>query len=239
MNGETVVKAFIPLPGGATAVYTSGPTLSYFRHPDWLGSSRFASTAARTMYYSGAYAPFGEAYAEAGTADRSFTGQSQDTSAGSTVGLYDFVFREYAQYGRWISPDPAGLAAVDITNPQSWNRYAYVLNGPTNLIDPLGLKKRCTKDDPNFENDCEPPKEPRVDDVNGNGAGAGGGCVIRMGLLSLNLAACPFGRNRAPSAGVTSIIIAHANPANNITPSTGSDHLLSGTRPAQLQHTFY
>ena len=27
----------------------------------------------------------------------------------------------------------------DITNPQSLNRYAYVLNNPTNLIDPLGL----------------------------------------------------------------------------------------------------
>ncbi len=142
MNGQAVTKAFIPLPAGATAVYL-GSTLSYFRHPDWLGSSRFASTPGRTMYYSGAYAPFGEAYAEAGTADRSFTGQNQDTVPGSTTGLYDFLFREYAQYGRWISPDPAGLGAVDPTNPQSWNRYAYVLNSPINLVDPLGLYYRC------------------------------------------------------------------------------------------------
>jgi len=100
MNGQAVSKAFIPLPAGAKAVYTSGPTLSYFRHPDWLGSSRFASTLGRTMYYSGAYAPFGEAYSEAGTADRSFTGQNQDTVSGTTTGLYDFLYREYAQYGR-------------------------------------------------------------------------------------------------------------------------------------------
>jgi len=148
MNGQSVSKAFIPLPGGATAVYTSGPTLSYFRHPDWLGSSRFASTASRTMYYSGAYAPFGETYAEAGTPDRSFTGQNQDTVQGSTTGLYDFMFREYAQYGRWISPDPAGLGAVDPTNPQTWNRYAYVRNNPTGLVDPRGLddNERCTLD---------------------------------------------------------------------------------------------
>ncbi len=139
MNGQIVTKAFIPLPAGATAVYTSGPTLSYFRHPDWLGSSRFASTPGRTMYYSGAYAPFGETYAEAGTADRSFTGQNQDTIQGSTTGLYDFLFREYAQYGRWISPDPAGLGAVNIGNPQTWNSYAYVWNNPTNATDPLGL----------------------------------------------------------------------------------------------------
>ncbi len=135
MSGQAVTKAFIPLPAGATAVYL-GSTLSYCRHPDLLGRSRFASTPGRTMYYSGAYAPFG---AEAGTADRSFTGQNQDTVPGSTTGLYDFLFREYAQYGRWISPDPAGMAAVNPANPQSWNRYAYVLNAPTGLIDPLGL----------------------------------------------------------------------------------------------------
>ncbi len=36
-------------------------------------------------------------------------------------------------------PDPAGLAAVDITNPQTWNRYAYLANNPLNAIDPKGL----------------------------------------------------------------------------------------------------
>jgi len=139
MNGQSVTKAFIPLPAGATAVYTSGPTLSYFRHPDWLGTSRFASTPTRTMYYDAAYVPFGETYSETGTSDRSFTGQNQDTIQGSTTGLYDFMFREYAQYGRWISPDPAGLGATDPGNPQTWNRYAYVVNSPTGLVDPLGL----------------------------------------------------------------------------------------------------
>ncbi len=138
MNGQSVVKAFVPLPAGATAVYV-GSTLSYFRHPDWLGSSRFASTPGRTMYYSGAYAPFGESYAEAGTADRSFTGQNQDTVPDSTAGLYDFLFRQYAQYGRWISPDPAGLAAADPASPQSWNLYAYVRNDPIGKVDPSGL----------------------------------------------------------------------------------------------------
>ncbi len=40
---------------------------------------------------------------------------------------------------RWLSPDPAGMAAVDIMNPQSWNRYAYVGNNPVSRIDPSGL----------------------------------------------------------------------------------------------------
>jgi RHS repeat-associated protein len=138
MNGQTLSKAFVTLPAGAAAVYNSSG-LSYYRHSDWLGSSRFASMPSRAMYSDLAYAPFGETYAEAGTADRSFTGQNQDTSPGSTAGMYDFLFRQYSQYGRWTSPDPAGLAAVNLSNPQSLNRYAYVMNNPTTATDPLGL----------------------------------------------------------------------------------------------------
>ncbi len=114
MNGiSTLLKAFVSLPGGATALYGSSGLVAY-RHPDWLGSSRFAHTPGRAVYYDGAYAPFGESFNETGTPDRSFTGQNQDTAPG----LYDFMFREYsAVQGRWVSPDPAGMAAVDPTNP--------------------------------------------------------------------------------------------------------------------------
>jgi len=44
---------------------------------------------------------------------------------------------------RWISPDPAGLGAVDPSNPQTWNRYAYVGNNPLSNVDPLGLDFDC------------------------------------------------------------------------------------------------
>jgi RHS repeat-associated protein len=55
-------------------------------------------------------------------------------------GLYDFLFREYnPQHGRWISPDPAGVSAVSMSNPQTWNRYAYVGNRPLGNLDPTGL----------------------------------------------------------------------------------------------------
>src|SRR5947209_20432127 len=125
MNAQSLQKAFVPLPGMGTAVYTASG-LAYYRHADWLGSSRFASTPGRTMYSDAAYSPFGEPYAQAGTSDLSFTGENQDT----VPGLYDFPFREYATQGRWPSPDPAGLAAVSLDDPRTWNRYAYVLNDP-------------------------------------------------------------------------------------------------------------
>ena len=143
MNGQTLSKAFLPLPGGGSAVYTNGLTLSYYRHPDWLGSSRFASlpTGTSRMYYDGAYAPYGENYAEAGTTDRNLTGQNQDIVSSGAYPLYDFLAREHHPvWGRWLSPDPAGLAAANPRDPQTWNRYAYVRNSPLNLVDPLGLE---------------------------------------------------------------------------------------------------
>ncbi len=137
MNGATVQKYMVPMAAGMQAVYGQGSgNFLYYRHADWLGSSRFAATSTGSMYYDAAYAPFGENYAEKGTTDRSFTGQTQDTASG----LNDFLFRQQsAAQGRWLVPDPAGLAAVDITNPQTWNRYAYVGNNPLNATDPLGL----------------------------------------------------------------------------------------------------
>jgi RHS repeat-associated protein len=137
---STLVKGTVPLPGGDTAIYNASG-LSYLRHTDWLGSSRLATTWAHAVYSKEAYAPFGETYNEAGTADRSFTGQDQDVVTGSGgTGAYDFLYRKHdPSAGRWLSPDPYGWNAVDQTNPQSLNRYGYVLNSPASLIDHLGL----------------------------------------------------------------------------------------------------
>jgi len=146
-NGQTLVKAFVPLPGGATAVYLPGQLPAYYRHNDWLGSARLSTTPSRTKYYDVAYGPFGESYNGSGTQDLNFAGMNQDT----VTGLYDATFREYHPVqGRWPSPDPAGFGAVDMSNPQSWNRYAYVGNNPLSAVDPLGLSARpCT-------DSCEP-----------------------------------------------------------------------------------
>jgi type VI secretion system secreted protein VgrG len=64
-----------------------------------------------------------------------FTGHARDRDTG-----YDHtLWRKLdSVQGRWTSPDPYG-GSMEIGNPQSFNRYAYVLNDPVNLMDPLGL----------------------------------------------------------------------------------------------------
>jgi RHS repeat-associated protein len=53
---------------------------------------------------------------------------------------YHTQFRQYEPPpGRWTSPDPSGTKAVSLSNPQTWNMYAYATNNPTTLTDPLGL----------------------------------------------------------------------------------------------------
>src|SRR5207245_119297 len=125
-------SAFIPLPGGGTAIYSG--TLQSYGHVDWLGSSRMTSTPVGILTGEHARAPYGEPYADLnGVPNQSFFAELGQNIEGD---LYDTVFREYHRtQGRWITPDPAGLAAVDPSNPQTWNRYAYVANNPLSNVD--------------------------------------------------------------------------------------------------------
>jgi RHS repeat-associated protein len=48
--------------------------------------------------------------------------------------------------GRFYTPDPKGMNAMNLKNPTSWNMYAYAVDDPVNHFDPSGLDY-C---DPNF-----------------------------------------------------------------------------------------
>jgi RHS repeat-associated protein len=116
---------------------------TYFIHQDHLSSTRLVtgyptpSIAECDDYY-----PYGEANANVGgclsgtTLKYKFTGDERDAE----TNLDHTWFRQNSSaLGRWMTPDPAGLAAADPTSPQSWNRYAYVVNNPTGRTDPYGL----------------------------------------------------------------------------------------------------
>ncbi len=75
--------------------------------------------------------------------DYQFTGQRRE----SGLGLYDYNARYYDPYlNRFISPD---TIIPDPANPQSLNRYSYVLNSPLRYTDPSG---HCSGDPNDPEN---------------------------------------------------------------------------------------
>ncbi len=123
------------------ATLTSGPG-AYGRHGepilayivDHLGTIRGAVNQAGVVVETRDYAPFGESISKTGTfaVQHRFTGQPQDDQAG---GLYNYGARFYnPKWGRFVSPDEV----VQGFDSQGLNPFAYVLNGPTSMVDPTG-----------------------------------------------------------------------------------------------------
>jgi RHS repeat-associated protein len=113
-----------------------------FRYPDWVGNGRVWQDVAGTVTQQAAYAAFGDGlFAPGGGSCCSLQAGMFDSAwQDSANNTYHTLYREYSPtQGRWLTPDPAGLAVMDITNPQTWNRYAYVSNNPLSNIDPTGL----------------------------------------------------------------------------------------------------
>jgi RHS repeat-associated protein len=108
----------------------------YHFFADHLGTTRIVTDASGNVCYDADYYPFqGERtpYVNTCTPAYKMAGMKFDQESGD----YYTLNRYYPpNLGRWLSPDPL---SGDVTNPQSLNRYAYVLNNPTTFIDPLGL----------------------------------------------------------------------------------------------------
>ncbi len=133
---------------------------------DPLGSIRYVqgpnNTHAESDYY-----PFGGERVVSNTLttpnNYKFTGLERDTE----TGLDHTLFRQYSSnLGRWLSPDPWG---GNIANPQSLNRYGYVLNNPTTLTDPLGLNGDCPQGAICITVSAPAPTDPFVDEFFFNG----------------------------------------------------------------------
>ena len=139
MEGTANVWSWIRMPANGVAVYHDG-SLDYFRHADWEGSSRLATNTSNGLYFDGEYSPYGVGYGESGPTDEQYAqlGHELDPE------LYDSASRFYDPgAGRWLSPDPIGLAAADPSSPQSFNRYAYAGNMPGWNVDPSGHCPGC------------------------------------------------------------------------------------------------
>jgi RHS repeat-associated protein len=154
---------YVYLNGGLLAQYQGSTT--HFAHADHLGSTRLLTGLDQSVVQNLDFLPFGELNSsDSGINNHKFTGDERD----SETSLDHTWFRQYSSsLGRWMHPDPAGFAAVDPTNPQSWNRYSYVLNNPLMATDPFGLE--CVWDDGSYDS-IDDPKTGSLEGC----AGAGG-----------------------------------------------------------------
>jgi RHS repeat-associated protein len=134
--GAGAGNEYIFFAGQRIAWVDSAGTVRYY-FGDHLGTSRIVTDAAGNVCYDADYYPFQGArtpYVSNCTPAYKMAGMKFDQESGN----YYTLNRYYPpNLGRWLSPDPL---AGDITNPQSLNRYAYVLNNPTTLTDPTGLR---------------------------------------------------------------------------------------------------
>jgi RHS repeat-associated protein len=122
---------------GGIFTYANGTT--YFNRTDNLGTPRVSTDYTGAVKRTETMGPFGDGFTES-YAGLDFTGFAGGVWDQENNGDH-FGAREYAKTpGRWLTPDPSGLAAVDPSNPQTWNRYAYVNNNPVSFTDPTGLK---------------------------------------------------------------------------------------------------
>jgi len=110
-----------------TILDQTGSFANVKRH-DYLpfGEELFAGTGGRTAAMG---------YVAGDNVRQQFTSQERD----SETGLHYFGARYYSgTQGRFTSTDPL-IVSAKLNKPQSWNRYAYVLNNPLRLVDPTGM----------------------------------------------------------------------------------------------------
>lgn len=122
------------------------PQVSYLTQ-DHLGSPRVVTNENGAVTNRKDYSAFGEETissqrtnglgytAIADQLRQGYTGYEKDSESG-----LDFAQARYynSMHGRYTSVDPM-IASATIKNPQTFNRYSYVLNSPYKFSDPLGL----------------------------------------------------------------------------------------------------
>ena len=127
---------------GARRYDGNGVLETYHFHLDHLGSPRLITNAAGAELSRHTYMPFGLEVSPPDFSERmKFTGHEWDIHEDDSIATdLDYMrARHYnPQLGRFLSPDPSRESA-DPKSPQSFNRYAYVVNNPVRYTDPSGM----------------------------------------------------------------------------------------------------
>ncbi|QHE86661.1 RHS repeat domain-containing protein [Hydrogenophaga sp. BPS33] len=123
---------------------TLGDAEQRYWHKDHLGSIVASTSASMDVIERMAYDPFGKRRHVDGSFDQTGSIDASSTTRGFTghehLDELDFIHMNARVYdpdvGRFLSPDPT---VPEFTNPQAYNRYAYTINNPLNLVDRNGF----------------------------------------------------------------------------------------------------
>jgi RHS repeat-associated protein len=206
---------YVRLQGRVVAYNLGSGGYTVFLHKDLATTTHMATGPSGSVLQDQVFYPWGQSWQDVGTwQQQEFAGlDGEDPS----TGFYGSLSRTYNPApGRWFSPDPAGLAAADPSDPQTWNMYAYVRNNPTSMTDPSGLNPadcdpelgcppQCDPIDP----ECTPAPVPIAPWGPPAQGGGGGGPISNPGLPGPSGApGMPgvSGNAGFPSVGVPSIV---------------------------------
>ena len=183
-------RGYVYLGGEILAVQQGGV---YWMHEDPVAKSKRVTNASGNVVSTIELDPWG------GETNRSsnevFQPRKFTTYGRDSIGSDDAMHRRYNRWwARFEQPDPYD-GSYNLTNPQSFNRYAYVNNDPVNFVDPSGL------------NPQDPPPTTHIDPATGlpfNVPGVIGGTVtVGPDPLSGLIGAGALGSNaRAQLLGV-------------------------------------
>jgi RHS repeat-associated protein len=165
---------------GARLLAKLDSTGTKYYHQDHLSNRLVTDSSGNTTEQTGHF-PFGDSWYNANNEKLVFTSYERDAESGN-----DYAMARYyvSRLGRFSSAD---LRSGSVDNPQSLNRYAYVLNNPLNFLDPFGL------DPCSSAGDCA-----------GGGGGGGAPCDTEVyttddnGNLVVTITPCPVDFTNSP-----------------------------------------
>jgi RHS repeat-associated protein len=156
--GGTEMSDFMPVPwndwgntyfnlnGRPIAKYIGGPgqewdVETFFFHANAIGSTTVITWYNGDVVQKELFYPYGQLWSPGGSVSYRFAGLREWFPVSDPAHIIMSQSRDYpARFYRWMSPDPIGKKAAKLTDPQTWNMYAYVRNNPITLTDPTGLE---------------------------------------------------------------------------------------------------
>ncbi len=158
---------------GAKPVEFYAASVANYQHQDWLGTERMRTTYTGAVEGSYQSLPYGDGQTSSGADYDAYHFAALDADYAS--GTDNAQFRQYSPaQGRWMRPDPYS-GSYDLGNPQSFNRYSYVLNNPLSNLDPLGLDDCAASEDGADDGSGDDGSGCDAGDGNDGGGGSGGG----------------------------------------------------------------